>query len=78
LILHTIIPLEVVLDGSDSYQPVYSEIPWKGGGTLLVEDCGQNSVKVVRLLSTNPSDYLDPAVQPGSILGYEGKMQLKK
>lgn len=64
-------PLEVVMEGSDSYQPKYSEIPWKNGGTLMVEETGQNQAKVVRLISSNPADYLDPAVQPGCIIEYK-------
>jgi hypothetical protein len=68
--LWTVMPLEMVMDGSESYQPVYTELPWKNGATLLVEAVGLNSARLVRLISTNPKDYLDPALQPGSIIKF--------
>jgi hypothetical protein len=78
LILYTIVPVEVVMEGSDSYQPVYTELPWKGGGTLLVEQCGISSARVVRLISSNAVDYLDPALQPGSIIEFKAENQAQK
>ncbi|MBS3897839.1 MAG: YlzJ-like family protein [Dethiobacter sp.] len=70
--LWTIVPLNIVMDGSDLHQPTYTEIPWKSG-ILLVEETGQNTARVVRLLSTDPADYLEPATQPGKILEYSKK-----
>ncbi len=67
--LWTIVPINIVMDGSESHQPIYTEIPWKSG-ILLVEEAGQNMVRVVRLLSTDPADYLEPAAQPGKIIEY--------
>ena len=69
-------PLELVMEGSDSYEPVYTEMPWNNGGTLLVEEMGQNQAKVVRLISTDPQDYLNPAIQPGCMI--EFKSQINK
>jgi len=66
--LWTVMPLEAVMEGSGSYQPSYSEIPWHNGGTLLVEPFGPDSVKVVRLISTDPNHYLDPDLQPGKVI----------
>lgn len=70
----TIMPLEIVFEGSD-LPPLYVEIPWRNGGSLMVEEIGHNQARVVRLISTNPSDYLDPAVQPGSIIHYKAESQ---
>lgn len=77
MILYTIVPLQSVLDGSENYQPVYSEIPWQDGGTLVVEQCGVHSARVVRLISSNPNDYLDPELQPGNIIEYVAKQKGK-
>ena len=71
---YTIMPLEVVMEGSETFEPVYSEMSWKNGGTLLVEEMGQNQAKVVRLISSDPLDYLDPAVQPGCIIEFKGNI----
>ena len=57
--LWTVMPLETVMDGSETFEPVYQEVPWKSG-TLLVEETGQNTARVVRLISTDANDYLDP------------------
>ncbi len=75
MILYTIVPLEIVLDGSETYTPFYAELPLKNGGTLLVEQSGLNSARVVRLISSNPADYLDPALQPGSIINFKAENQ---
>lgn len=75
MILYTIIPLETVLDGSVSYTPLYSELALKNGGTLLVEKHGPNSARVVRLISSNPLDYLDPHLLPGKIVDFKAANQ---
>jgi hypothetical protein len=67
-------PLPLVMEGSESFQPAYEEISWKNA-TLLVEDTGRNTARVVRLISTDPADYLDPALQPGSTIQYTDKSQ---
>ncbi|MBT9140864.1 MAG: hypothetical protein DDT30_01448 [Dehalococcoidia bacterium] len=70
--LWTIVPLYVVMDGSELHKPTYTEIPWKSG-MLQVEEVGQNSARIIRLLSTDPADYLEPAAQPGKIIEYNKK-----
>ncbi|MDW7651025.1 MAG: YlzJ-like family protein [Bacillota bacterium] len=67
--LWTVMPIEAVMDGSDTYQPAYQEIPWKNG-MLMVEETGRNTARVVRLISSDPMYYLDPEIQPGSIIEY--------
>ena len=69
--LYTIMPLDVVMEGSESYEPQYTEMAWKNGGTLLVEEMGQHQAKVVRLISSDPQDYLDPTIQPGCIIEFK-------
>jgi hypothetical protein len=73
--LYTVMPLEMVLDGNETFQPTYTEIPLKNGGTLLVEETGQKTAKVVRLISSDPMDYLNPVIQPGSIINYQTTFQ---
>ncbi len=67
--LWTIMPLEAVMEGSGSFQPSYSEIPWQNGGTLLVEPVGPDRARVIRLISTDPNHYLNPDLQPGNVIG---------
>lgn len=68
MILYTPMQLELVLEGFDSTKyPEYREVNYKGV-SLLVEDDGFGATKVVKLLSTRPSDYLKPELAPGSLI----------
>ncbi|MDI3538156.1 MAG: hypothetical protein PWP12_61 [Bacillota bacterium] len=69
MILYTPMPLELVLEGMEDYRPQYEEVVVRGH-KLLVERTGVNQAKLVRLLSTNPNDFLDPSFFPGSILTF--------
>lgn len=73
--LWTVMPLETVMDGIERYQPVYSEIPWKNGGTLIVEKLDSDCARVVRLISTNSIDYLESSIQPGTLIQYKAENQ---
>lgn len=65
MILYTPLPLELVLDGIDKEGPQYQEIE-VAGAKLMVEQTGIDQGRVVRLLSTNPQDYLQQQYQPGT------------
>lgn len=58
------IPMETVLDGFESMTCNWIETEYQGV-KMVVEPCGQGSGKVVRLLSANPYDYLNPNLAPG-------------
>lgn len=72
MMLYTPMPLELVLAGSDDFHPVYEEISIRGR-KVLVEKKDATHASVVRLLSTNPSDFLDPTLFPGAVITYEAK-----
>lgn len=68
MILYTSMPLEIVLEGMDkTYE--YKEID-VGGVKLVVEPMGINQGKIVRLLSSNPQDFLNPNFSPGKIITF--------
>ena len=69
MILWSIVPEEMVLSNVAS-QPDYEEIECSGL-KCLVEKIGPRECRVVRLLTTDPSDYLRTELQPGAILTYE-------
>lgn len=64
-IIYTPLPIEMVLDGIDKEYPQYKEIDY-GGAKLLVEPSGGDKYRIIRLLSTNPMDYLRNELQPGT------------
>lgn len=64
--LYTIIPEEMVLQGLEDVRAC-QEICHKGR-TLMIQPLGFREMQVVQLVSTDPADYLDPELQPGSII----------
>jgi hypothetical protein len=68
VILWTPIPMEVVLAGMED-SPAYLEVEYNGR-TLLLENIVHNQYKIVRLISTNPEEYLRNDNQPGTVITY--------
>lgn len=69
MLLWTVMPADVVF-GSPEYQPCYEEVKIDGG-SLLVERMSATQCKVVRLLATDPMQYLRSELQPGTIVDYQ-------
>lgn len=68
MILYTPVQLELVLEGFDKTKyPEYREVKYKGV-PVLVEEAGFGRKRIVKLLSTDPFDYLKPEMAPGSII----------
>lgn len=67
--LWSILPAELVLNNMDEI-PAYEEIQYNNI-KMLVEKISPTQCKINRLLSTDPQDYLQPQIQPGSILTYK-------
>lgn len=72
-IIHTPLPIEMVLEGIEKEGPQYQELEI-GGTKLLVEPQGMDKCRVVRLLSTNPRDYLRKEFQPGAEISFVPQM----
>lgn len=58
-ILWTVMPIELVMQAGGEAQALTPV--WRGDRLIMLRPDGT----VERLLSTNPYDYLDPALQPG-------------
>lgn len=69
MLLYTPIPVEQVLEGIDKKRD-YKEIDIDGV-KLLVEPLGLDKAKIIRIVSSNPKDYLNPKISPGNILEFE-------
>jgi len=68
MILYTPMQLELVLEGFDKVNyPDYQEVNYNGV-PMVVEDAGFGKKKIVKLLSTNPYDYLKKDLFPGSLI----------
>jgi len=69
MVLWTVIPIEMVM--ADPYQqPVFEDIEY-AGVTVTVEKLGPVQSRIVRLISTDPQDFLREDIQPGMILTYQ-------
>ncbi|MGI6485217.1 MAG: hypothetical protein GX759_07320 [Thermoanaerobacterales bacterium] len=66
MILYTLMPREVIFDGFDK-QHEYKEVE-VDGIKLLIEPLELNKAKIVRMISTDPQDYLNPNLSPGKII----------
>lgn len=69
MILWTPLPLEQVLDDTGRAFPATEEVVVEGT-RLQVEPLDGHRARVVRLLSLDPADYLDPRWQPGQVISY--------
>jgi len=68
VILYTPMQLELVLEGFDKTKyPEYKEIKYKGV-PVLVEKTDSGEQKIVKLLSTDPADYLKQEMLPGNLI----------
>ena len=68
MILYTPMQLELVLEGFDRTEyPEYREINYDGV-PLLVERAEHGKNRIVKLLSTNPYDYLRAELAPGNLI----------
>lgn len=70
MILWTPMQLELVLEGlEDMCHPSYSQVSHQGV-PMLVEKTPDGRSRIARLLSTNPSDYLNTEFTPGSFIPF--------
>lgn len=71
VVLYTVVPLYEVLAGWDEPRPEPISVEMEGR-TLLIEPESPYAGRIVRLISSNPNDFLDPAFQPGRRLVWWG------
>lgn len=69
-ILYTILPQEMVFAGyEEEGDREFHEVPMQGG-SLLLEPLAKNQAKIVRVISSDPRVYLNPNLQPGTIIEF--------
>ena len=69
MILWSIVPPDIIFSDVN-IEPIYEEVEYSGL-KCVVEKINSAQCRIVRLLTTNPSDYLRNELQPGTILTYE-------
>ncbi|QNO16482.1 YlzJ-like family protein [Alkalicella caledoniensis] len=66
-VIYTPVPMEEIFQ-ADAPKPKYEEVNIGEGKTLILERINENQSQVVRLLSTDCNDYLNPKYQPGCVI----------
>jgi YlzJ-like protein len=69
MIIYSVIPSEIIYQGMESFDPHYEEMDMDGV-KLQVERLNQYQAAIVRLISYNPQDYLNPKFAPGTLITY--------
>lgn len=64
---YTVVPIEDILDGIEKEPALTMELSL-GGLLLEVEPQGDFTAKIVRIISSNPQDYLHNEYQPGAVV----------
>ena len=68
MILYSIIPVEIVFESLNQQDEIkYFETEYLGE-KLQVAQMENNRYMITRLISTSPKSYLNPGLQPGSII----------
>ncbi|UFJ42188.1 YlzJ-like family protein [Brevibacillus humidisoli] len=66
MIIHSVVPLELIFENYEQNgKQKLREIALGEGVKMLVEENGEYEGTVVRLISPNPQDYLNPRFAPG-------------
>ncbi|HEX7065347.1 MAG TPA: YlzJ-like family protein [Bacillales bacterium] len=70
MILYTVMPDQAVLAEDDEIEEHAKKQRYidMNGRWVLVETISEDKCKMVRLISSDPQDYLDTRLQPGNII----------
>lgn len=64
--IHTVMPMEVIFPAPESAL-FLREVSYSGIN-LLVEQLPDGRNRIERIISSNPMDYLNPQLQPGTVI----------
>ncbi|MFM1650878.1 YlzJ-like family protein [Brevibacillus sp. B_LB10_24] len=70
MILYTTMPLDIVFENMDQVEKQEIREITLGSATMLVEPVSHYEAKIVRLISPNPQDYLNPRFAPGQKIAF--------
>ncbi len=77
MVLYTTVPLEEIFKNADEeIKDSNVQIPYSRG-VIEVEFTSLSTAKIVRIISNNIYDYLEPELQPGSELKFQLKADIK-
>lgn len=74
MIIHSTIPMEVIFENNEKVNKQDIHEVQFGHATMLVEPISSYEGRIVRLISPNPQDYLNPRFAPGEIIAFRPDM----
>lgn len=70
MIIHSTVPAELIFAEFDRLEQQKLREMEIDGVSMIVELTGDNAGRIVRLLSPNPQDYLNPRFAPGNSITF--------
>lgn len=70
MIIYSVMPMEMIMKNLDSTEYHYQEAEIEGVKMLVEPVPHSTEVKIVRLMSPNPQDYLNPKYMPGQTIHF--------
>ncbi|MFE5319540.1 YlzJ-like family protein [Paenibacillus sp. NPDC056579] len=70
MIQYTVMPLEVVMEGIENMESNQMEIV-VNGISMQVQPLNANQASIVRIISCNPQDFMNPQYSPGRVIEFQ-------
>jgi hypothetical protein len=70
MIMYSIVSNEQIFEGIDNEQTEIEEVNIDGV-MMQVQAINSRQAKIIRLISPNPQDYLNPSFMPGQLIHYK-------
>ncbi|WP_139488921.1 YlzJ-like family protein [Brevibacillus dissolubilis] len=74
MIIYSAMPMELIFANMEQVEKQEIQEIQQGGMTMLVEPTGAYEGRIVRLISPNPQDYLNPSYAPGQKIFFRPSM----
>ncbi|CAM3406228.1 hypothetical protein EDM52_02855 [Brevibacillus invocatus] len=68
MIIHSVIPMETIFANMDQVEKQEIKEVAIGHATMLIEQTGPFEGRIVRMISPDPQDYLNPRFAPGKMI----------
>ena len=75
MIIYSVMPMEAIMRNMDALEYNYMETEVDGVKMLVEHSASSAEAKIVRLLSPNPQDYLNPRYSPGQTIYFRPNLR---
>lgn len=72
--IYSVVPVEQIMSSTEDVSPAEIEEMTIDGRVMQVQAINAKQAQIVRLISTDPLDYLNPAYAPGQIVQMQPKL----